>query len=451
MPFADEVELFADAEAPDEVRGRRRRRDILEPEAAEPTAAQKRMKHARSCIKRPSSAPGASMRRPAAATSSSMPMRRPTAEEVRRQHHVPAVVLASLSKPFATRSGQDDLWPIMPYVGRALKVLPRGDGLSSAGKLMKWMSSSDNYHVVTNTSLLQQFGGYYQKTRDAIRVAANCVIQNERMARRLLEQVLVANLQAAALVCYVDFDRSDETRLIIAHSTPQQNKRMRTHATLAIQDMQSEAIRLFDAALTPNKAQTQAPVKILQSEDSFALLVQLPNGRLARFEGNTLNWCQSLESTKAETLLEGDRRRTGRTEHSGNFRTKTRASCLDQASSNKRWRRASTSEASLIGNDQEGWEHVEFDCLIHIDQNNINRVLDFDETSAAIKGQIHYALVFESAEAWSSFQMVLWQEVYDSVEVVWGSPPEAGKHYRKHLLRLCLTRVGRIAEKLTYS
>ena len=102
--------------------------------------------------------------------------------------------------------------------------------------------------------------------------------------------------------------------------------------------------------------------------------------------------------------------------------TKTRVSTLDQAPSNKRWRRVPTSSAALLGEEAAGWEHIEIDCRLRIDQNNRVKVLNISQLKLTIAGHNQYSQCFEDAAPWESYQACLWQFVYDDVVICYGSP-----------------------------
>merc|ERR1711966_603844 len=114
----------------------------------------------------------------------------------------------------------------------------------------------------------------------------------------------------------------------------------------------------------------------------------MPSGKLVSFCGSTVNWVQVLDRTTAEVLLEADNRRSGRTEFSELFQQRTTSSCLDQAASNKRWRRSVVPPASCAQSspEQHSWQQLSLDCLLHIDHNNISKTTSIHPVKATVRG-----------------------------------------------------------------
>ena len=98
------------------------------------------------------------------------------------------------------------------------------------------------------------------------------------------------------------------------------------------------------------------------------MLVRI-QGQLVLFHGETVAWAQNLQATTADCLNEAHRVRHGMPTSGSLFQTRTPASTLDQAKSNKRWRRFGARQG-----DGTGELSFEQDCIIHLDFNNITKV-----------------------------------------------------------------------------
>jgi len=84
-------------------------------------------------------------------------------------------------------------------------------------------------------------------------------------------------------------------------------------------------------------------------------------------------------------------------------------------------------------------------CEVHMTTGVHSKTYDF--VPECIRGQIHFALAVNVGTGLTTFQQALTNVVRSRLRIRRGSPPAGAIAYRKHLLRLCMSRGARLVER----
>ena len=95
------------------------------------------------------------------------------------------------------------------------------------------------------------------------------------------------------------------------------------------------------------------PVKLLQSRSGYSMLTKSNTEGFTIVRGQTINWLQRLENTKAECLVVAALERSGVSPAAAEFPDKLRLTCADGAGSNNRSERA-----IMDAPDRKDWTRV---------------------------------------------------------------------------------------------
>jgi hypothetical protein len=125
--------------------------------------------------------------------------------------HVPPQILAVLKESLYLRRSSFELWPLLPHVRHAMSHPPLSKH-SHIAKFLSWIATNPSHRVSSAVSVAEKFELHRLVFHNSVQALANAMIHTDRIARTILETILVSNLEAAQLICYVDFESSDETR-----------------------------------------------------------------------------------------------------------------------------------------------------------------------------------------------------------------------------------------------
>lgn len=267
---------------------------------------------------------------------------------------------------------------------------------------------------------------------------ANCIVHLEHDGRALLEAQLTGALSADDLLFVVDFSMSDETPLPMKVEVDSASSQVRSDKAQGPGGAILQHSGVQGAALAGKKG--RAISKVLQSSASFGFLVRDPrSGELVTIVGECQTWLQMLDRTTAECLLEAERRRSPLTENTALFADKLRVATLDRAGSNDRTERAWVRELG------DQWSRITLSCEIHEVASAHTKV--FDLTPQEITGQIHFAKSLNFGTGVLRFSRLLRSVVRERLVVLRGQPSLECRLFQRQLLRLCLARGGRLAQK----
>jgi hypothetical protein len=364
------------------------------------------------------------------------PRKRPAASALLDAAHVSsAIVCARPSPPLST----GHMVAQVLFESRNLVVNASNADSSTMG-FLKGLLTKSSARMGTKVMLASQFGLSRHDIGPLTVVAANILVSLDRANRFQLENSFVAHIDASRLHCYIDCDTSDETPMPVASNCGKRFLKDIVTPMAAPDQGNTVAVAHQTHVTTGSSAKrSKLTSKLLQSEGSFGILIELPSGELVSTVGRTLNWIQMLDRTTAECLFAAHSLRSAvRLDVAGKFATRTRIACEDRAKSNARCGRG-------IMHDREGWKHIGIDCEIHISAGIHKKT--FALVDATISGQINFALSVNFGTGVGKFQQLLKDVVYSRVVVVHDPPPREADRYRKQLLTLCCRSGSRLVEK----
>ena len=251
---------------------------------------------------------------------------------------VPPQAMHLLGSELVDRKAQSDLWCILPYVQSALMQDRQcGSSDDDFAKIVKHFLCPKTFHGSTAVALAHTLAVDRLKIPKSLHVSANLLVHADRAVRQSVTKGLVHYCKKPHCLCEIEFEIGDEATMVL--NVQGANEEMKSKEP---RRLESEAVQLVGAYKhSGSNLKPTTPSKILEAQDTYAMLVRCPRtGELVSFRGECASWCQLLDRTTAECLMEAARHRSGRTDHSSSaFLFKVKGTCLDQAKSNKRWRR----------------------------------------------------------------------------------------------------------------
>lgn len=355
---------------------------------------------------------------------------------------VPAGIMQELSSGLGESRGQ---LPLQSFVKGVMQIAnPPREPQGHVRRLAEWYCSPGKQRARTATkrAIADSTGVPDRRVGDITRSLASTAVHCDRELRHTLEALVVGSVEARRLLCYVEFETSDETpmKMGVAEGT-----RFARPGDISAFGSLSSSIPQHTGL--PSSSSIELPravvCKILQSSSQFAMLVEGASGNLLTITGATLNWLQLLSRTTGEVLTEAARRREGLSIAAQRFQVKTRIATLDRAASNKRSEKAIM--ASRTAGDP-GWEHMVLPCEVHQTASAHKRAFD-GLCTADVSGQIHWALTINASTNSKVFGLVIREYVKESMVIIRGRPPADAVAYRRDIMNLCMQRGSKILSR----
>ena len=245
-----------------------------------------------------------------------------------------------------------------------------GSAISTCyNKLMEAVQGQDWF-----TLTLADFANRVDRNRRTLPVdlqlLASSLLETDRMLRTCMEEEVVAKKQAKQqeqdLISYVDGSAYDETPmpLVIADMPDQSQLDAIADSLPAVDpaggDRPASVMRVPTLPILSTDPY-KAPVKLLQSEQKFGLLVRLDDPGMAYgiIVGENVNWIQRISSTSHPCIVGAQEKTSSVTKASAEFKHRARTNCSDEAKSNP------LAERVLLRRRGGRWSSWRYGCEVH--------------------------------------------------------------------------------------
>ena len=336
-------------------------------------------------------------------------------------------------------------WPLQQHI--RFSSIAAGSTKNDAGaelfeKLNEWfLGASRTTRITSKVSAAEALTVDRRRLAPYAIKLANTICHVDHDARALLELYVTRALPKDSLLLVVDGSMSDETPLPM-NTNQFQAAAQKTSPSEPSQALGTEIVQHTGLTGRTNLGgKGKAVSKVLQSHSFFGTLFRHPGtSQLITISGSAQTWLQLLDRTTGECLLDAERRRSPLTSKSELFGDKVRLTVHDRAGSNDRCERA------WVRSLGEGWERIALGCEVRQIAGVYTKVFSC-LVPQAIKGQIHFARSLNFGTGVFRFSRHLHSFVRSRLRVERGEPPRDAQRYKRHLLRLCLARGGRLLQR----
>ena len=182
--------------------------------------------------------------------------------------------------------------------------------------------------------------------------------------------------------------------------------------------------------------------KILQSKQSFGLLVCHPEQGYIQIRGHTVNPLQAMQRGTGEVLMQCAMASSGVSEMAGQFQICTRVACTDRNSANAR------AEEMVLDARGPAWNSMQCHCEVHKTANTLTRTLDHIIPDQ-IRGMLHTSLSLRRyASGMPQFRAALKAEINARLQILEGATPAEALAYRERCIDLFVSGSGSLARSV---
>jgi hypothetical protein len=294
--------------------------------------------------------------------------------------------------------------------------------------------------IVSSRAMVDRLQVQYRAMRLIKFSLADYIVHAHRFFRQQLESAATCVLPRSHLLLYIQHNKEDEATFSVgieAQSAYENDTHQKT--TKAISSTTELALQASSSKLKLQSIRNR-PARILQSKQSFSMVVRTLEDKVLTISGSTLNWTQLIQNTKAPTLAEAERRRCGMTKDAEKFQRKIRCTALDQYASNK------AKESSIKAARDGSWSSSNIDCHLHIWGLIMRAVFD------GLYPQLGLGLMHFACSVNLGTYLELWadsvEEVAFAKSIVTRTPPSReAKAFRHQVLMLAMRQGTHLLHK----
>eukprot|EP00971_Amphidinium_carterae_P344749 6485336-Amphidinium_carterae.3 len=293
-------------------------------------------------------------------------------------------------------------------------------------KLYDRYISNPGFHVMSVVSTADVLKMSRFVVEDKLSKLAAGLYFNELFSRLCVEASLSSMLQATSgLRVYVDYCTYDEVLLkgsLKAETVGSRNSQLGVTKDGTISD--TAWLQMLQGSMST----TSVPLKILQSQQSLALLLRF--GQVyVKVHISLSSPLQCLQRTTTSVMQQALLQVNGCSPYCKEYVMKTRCACTDQASSNLK--------AERCLSQLRGFQSLHTKCDIHSSARSHCKTFDA-LMGTHVHGILHVALALQDAAALSIFRACLRFEVGNRLLVLQGIVPASAKAFKVRALNLFL-------------
>jgi hypothetical protein len=350
---------------------------------------------------------------------------------------------------------EDDIRKILADAGTV--STSRSNLLAIVNRSMKWSTetcpapSSNRYSKLANAVMypgstwtgIKDLANQSDRNRrtlphDLQRLASS-LVWTERVQRNELERQ-ISSYDKSCLLLFCEAPCYDETPMpVVVSELPTQIVMEEISESLPMNALvNSETIAVPTLPLAAQDA-AKLPIKLMQSEQKFAMLVRLPeqggqSAPFAIFIGDSISWLQRLESTTGLVTMLSQERVSAVSEYANSFQRRWRSTCTDKASSNQ------SAERQLLARRGPGWRGFQWFCEVHVVATCFEHT--FSPMELFISGLINSALSLNFGSHILRFRNLVRTHILS--HIIWRDTPLAisADTWKMHVLRIFM-RTGR--------